>query len=68
MSPQEIAAQLRKCSVGDCDGCPYRYVDDYEAGCGRLLADAALLLSVVFSGDSTITLTLDGKEVAKHCF
>lgn len=68
MTPQEITAQMRKCSVGDCEGCPYRYVDDYEAGCGRLLADAALLLSVVYPSDVTIALTLDGKEVAKHCF
>lgn len=67
MSPQEIAARLRKCSVGDCAGCPYRYVDDYSAGCGRLLADAALLLSVVFPCSNAFDLTFDGKEVAKHC-
>lgn len=48
MSPYEITELLKKCSVGNCEGCPYRYVDDYQAGCGRLLADAALLLSVVY--------------------
>lgn len=37
---------LRECSQDgprDCKNCPYNN-DDYEAGCGKLLSDAALLL------------------------
>lgn len=45
---KEITERLQKCAVGDCTGCPNRYVDDYQAGCGKLLSDAALLLSVFY--------------------
>ena len=63
MSPNEIVKLLRKCSVGNCEGCPYRYVDDYQAGCGRLLADAALLLSVVYPPN--VLIHIEGEGGAK---
>ena len=50
MTPQEVIKWLRVCSSAgphDCEQCPYNR-EPYEAGCGRLLSDAALLLSVVF--------------------
>lgn len=47
MTPQEITDRLRRCAKSDCEGCPYRYTDDYDAGCGKLLSDAALLLAVL---------------------
>lgn len=46
---REITERLQKSAVGDCTGCPNRYVDDYQAGCGKLLNDAALLLEVFYS-------------------
>lgn len=64
MTPQEIIERLRKCAVGDCVGCPNRYVDDYQAGCGKLLSDAALLLSASYCG-STIAFSLE-KGVKKE--
>ena len=45
---REITERLRKCAVGDCAGCPNRFVDNYQAGCGKLLSDAALLLEVFY--------------------
>lgn len=45
---REIRDRLQKCAVGDCVGCPNRYVDDYQAGCGKLLSDAALLLDLFY--------------------
>lgn len=51
MTPEEIIKWLRICATNchaeECKHCPY-YKDDYEAGCGKLLADAALLLSAVY--------------------
>lgn len=43
---EELIYWLRQCShegPGHCTGCPYNK-DPYEAGCGKLLSDAALLL------------------------
>ena len=65
MTPQEISERLRKCANSDCEGCPYRYVDDYAAGCGKLLSDAALLLAVLLPRDEkNLDLIIDRGEVA----
>lgn len=57
-----IADRLGKCAVGDCTGCPNRYVDDYQAGCGKLLSDAALLLEVLSpTGPTSDELMLKGE-------
>lgn len=51
MTPQEVIKWLNICSTDhhakQCKMCPYNK-DDYEAGCGKLLADAALLLTSVY--------------------
>ena len=51
MNPQEVIKWLRICATDchaeECKKCPY-YKDDYTEGCGRLLADAALLLTAVY--------------------
>ena len=58
---REITERLQKCAVGDCTGCPNRYVDDYQAGCGKLLSDAALLLEVFYTtGQSLDDLMMKG--------
>lgn len=64
MTPQEIAERLRRCAKSDCKGCPYRYVDDYYAGCGKLLSDAALLLAVLLPEAEKIEAIIDRGEVA----
>ena len=50
MTPQEVIKWLNicstNCSAEQCRQCPY-YDDEYEAGCGKLLSDAALLLTSV---------------------
>ena len=53
MTPQEIVGILETCSKGNpnkfCPACPYASREaDYENGCGRLLADAALLLRAAY--------------------
>lgn len=52
MTPQEIIKWLQICATDfhaeECKVCPYNK-DDYEAGCGKLLSDAALLLSAAYS-------------------
>ena len=53
MTPQEIIEILEICSHGCtggyCERCPYAGKNaDYEDGCGRLLADAALLLRAAY--------------------
>ena len=53
MTPQEIIGILETCSKGNpnkfCPVCPYAsHEANYEDGCGRLLADAALLLKVAY--------------------
>lgn len=52
MTPQEIIKVLKICSKdntnGFCKTCPYGGDLDFEEGCGRLLADAALLLSAAY--------------------
>ena len=54
MTPQEIIKWLNTCATDchadECKKCPYNK-EDYEAGCGKLLADAALLLSAVYGGE-----------------
>lgn len=49
MNPQEVIKWLQVCSKDglNCQGCPYDK-NPYEAGCGKLLADAALLLSAAY--------------------
>lgn len=51
MTPQEIIHWLTICATDhhadECKKCPYNK-DDYEAGCGKLLSDAALLLSAAY--------------------
>lgn len=51
MTPQEIIKWLTVCATDhhadECKGCPYNK-DDYENGCGKLLSDAALLLSAAY--------------------
>lgn len=52
MNPQEVIKWLVACSkdgAHDCKSCPYNK-DDYEAGCGKLLSDAALLLAAAYGG------------------
>ena len=65
MSPHEIIELLRRCGKNGhvCEGCPYHYVDDYEAGCGKLLSDAALLLSAAYLEVSDLKITAKGIEV-----
>lgn len=53
MTPQEIIEILEICSHdctgGYCERCPYAgKTADYEDGCGRLLADAAMLLRAAY--------------------
>lgn len=53
MTPKEIIHWLNICSkegAHQCDLCPYNK-DPYDSGCGKLLADAALLLSAVYGGE-----------------
>ena len=51
MTPEEIIYWLNVCATDchaeACKQCPYNK-SDYEAGCGKLLADAALLLTVAY--------------------
>lgn len=51
MTPEEIIYWLNICATDshakECQKCPYNK-DDYEAGCGKLLSDAALLLSAIY--------------------
>ena len=51
MNPREVIKWLRVCChdgiIEECKQCPYNK-DDYEAGCGKLLSDAALLLSAAY--------------------
>lgn len=50
MSPQEVIKWLQECSKGhgcNCKECPYNK-EPYEAGCGKLLSDAALLLNAAY--------------------
>lgn len=53
MTPQEIIKWLNICAADTyaeaCKSCPYNK-GDYEDGCGKLLHDAALLLSASYSG------------------
>ena len=64
MTPQEICERLRRCSKSDCEGCPYRYVDDYDAGCGKLLSDAALLLAVLIpSAEKNLDVIIERRVV-----
>lgn len=54
MTIQKIIELLRRCSKNGntCEGCPYRYVEDHEAGCGKLLSDAALLLTAAYGEEA----------------
>lgn len=51
MEAREVIKWLNVCSKNNpaemCKECPYND-PDYEEGCGKLLADAALLLSAAF--------------------
>lgn len=53
---EEIIYWLRQCShegPGHCTGCPYNK-DPYEAGCRKLLSDAALLLEAQIAPAYTV--------------
>ena len=54
MSPREIIKWLEicatDCNAEECRQCPYNK-DDYKAGCGKLLSDAALLLTAAYGGE-----------------
>lgn len=55
MEPADIIHWLQECSKDhgcDCQHCPYNK-DDYEAGCGRLLTDAALLIAAAYGKEKT---------------
>lgn len=54
MTIDEIIERLQKCAVGNCEGCPNRYVDDYAEGCGELLLVAAMLLTVAYISEGKI--------------
>lgn len=60
MTPQEIIKWLNICATDchaeECKQCPYNK-DDYEDGCGKLLADAALLLTAAYGADAITTET-----------
>lgn len=65
MTPWEISERLRRCANSDCEGCPYRYVDDYDAGCGKLLSDASLLLALLLPGaDMHFDAIIERREVS----
>lgn len=52
MTPHEIVKWLRICSTDyhgeECKKCPYNK-PDYESGCGKLLFDAALVITAAYS-------------------
>lgn len=52
LNPQDLIARLKECSKTDstCQGCPYN-LPDYEEGCGKLLADAARLLTLAYPAE-----------------
>lgn len=51
MEAREVIKWLNICATDchaeECKKCPYKK-DDYEAGCGKLLSDAALLLDAAY--------------------
>ena len=55
MTPKEIIKWLNVCATDchaeECKKCPYNN-DEYEDGCGKLLADAALLLAAAYGGEN----------------
>lgn len=56
MTPQEIIRWLNICATDShaeaCKTCPYNK-ENYEAGCGKLLSDAALLLVAAYGEVNT---------------
>lgn len=66
MNPKDIIHWLTVCSkdvhAEECKKCPYNK-DDYEAGCGKLLSDAALLLSAAYHVPSSVSVSANGLEV-----
>lgn len=66
MNPKDIIHWLNVCSkdahAEECKQCPYNK-DDYEAGCGKLLSDAALLLSAAYQFPSSVFMSENGLEV-----
>ena len=64
MTPKEVIRWLRECSkdgAHDCENCPYNK-EAYEAGCGKLLSDAALLLEAAGLGRAPESLTISADE------
>lgn len=60
MTPNEIIKWLRECSQDgprNCKECPYNK-EPYEAGCGKLLSDAALLIDAIYSKYHAPTVTV----------
>jgi len=53
MTPSDVIKWLNVCSTefhgSECEKCPYNK-EPYEAGCGKLMSDAALLLSAAYGG------------------
>lgn len=69
MEAREVIKWLNICSKDNagkyCKDCPYNDLQDhknYEDGCGKLLADAAMLLSAAFpnAGITEFTVTVEG--------
>lgn len=70
MSPKEVIKWLRECSkdgAHNCKECPYNK-EPYEAGCGKLLSDAALLLEAAGLGiaPESFTISTDGGIEVKY--
>lgn len=70
MTPQEIIKWLQICAtdghVEECKRCPYNK-DDYEVGCGKLLSDAALLLSAAYpEPPKSVVIGPNGIEVKRE--
>lgn len=70
MSPKEVIKWLRECSkdgAHNCQECPYNK-EPYEAGCGKLLSDAALLLEASGLGRApeSLAISADGGIEVKY--